>query len=94
MNDRFERKHYVKEAADHTAVKIMKIRLNMIDVPMNYKGKYKEEESLMYPLCGEVSDNTEHLLECNTTRKYTEGDLQNTKHVENWKEIIKIINEN
>ena len=50
---------------------------------MNYKGKYKDE-SLMCPLCGEVSDNIEHLLECNTTRKYTEADLQNTKNVENW----------
>ena len=72
----------------------MKIRLNMIDVRMNYKGKYKGEESLMCPISGAVSDNTEHLLECNTTGKSTEADLQNTKHVENWKEIIKIVNEN
>ena len=71
MNDRFKRKHYIKEAAGHTAVKIMKIWLNMIDVRMNYKGKCKYEESLMCPLCGEVSDNTEHLLERNRTRKYT-----------------------
>ena len=30
VNDSFERKLYIKEAAGHTAVKIMKIRLNMI----------------------------------------------------------------
>ena len=48
-----------------------------VDVRINYKGKYKDEESLMCPLCGEVNDNTEHLLECNT-EKYTEADLQNT----------------
>ena len=94
MNDSFERKLYIKEAAGHTAVKIMKIRLNMIDVRMHYKAKYKVEKSLMCPLCGEVSDTTEHLLECNTIGKYTEADLQNTKHVENCKEIIKIVNEN
>ena len=45
VNYRFETKHYIKEAAGHTAVKIMKIRLNM----MNYKGEYKDDESLMWP---------------------------------------------
>ena len=29
VNDRFERNHYINEAAGHTAVKYMKIRLNM-----------------------------------------------------------------
>ena len=29
----------LKDTAGHTAVKIMKIRLNMIDVRMDYKGK-------------------------------------------------------
>ena len=54
---------------------------------MNYKGKYKYEESLMCPLCGDVSVNTEHLLGCDTTRNYTEADLQSTKHVENGKKL-------
>ena len=66
----------------------------MIDLRMNYKGKYQYEESLACPIYGEVSDNTEHLLQYNKTRKYTEADLQNKIHVENWIEIIKIINEN
>ena len=63
VNDRFERKQqYIKEAAGHTAVKIMKMRLNVIDVRLNYKGKYKEEESLMYPICGEELVTTLLLL--------------------------------
>ena len=32
VNDRFERKLYIKEEAGHTTIKIMNIRLNMIDM--------------------------------------------------------------
>ena len=38
------------------------MKVNMIDVKMNYKGKYKD---MKCPVCKTEEDTTEHLFECN-----------------------------
>ena len=45
---------------------MMKLRLNMVNVKCNYKGSYKE---YLCPLCSESDDTTEHLFQCEVTRK-------------------------
>ena len=59
---------YLKRSINKaTIINIMKLRLNMIDVKCNYKGKYKND--LICPVCKIENDTTEHLFECNIIRK-------------------------
>ena len=58
----FKRKEYIDNLDSETAIGILKIRLNMIEVKHNYKGKYKEE--LKCPICRTNGDKTEHIIEC------------------------------
>ena len=44
----------------------MKIRLNMIDVKNNYKGKYKNDR--ICPICKRENDTIKHLFQCTKVR--------------------------
>ena len=48
-----------------TAIKIMKVRTNMVTVSENYGKKEK------CPLCEQENDTTEHLLECEKGKQIT-----------------------
>jgi hypothetical protein len=92
LNDKFEMKQYIKEVAGNTAIKIMRVRLNMVDVRMNYKGSHGGD--LSCPLCRVENDTTEHLLLCKTNRKYTKGDVRDSGDIAGWNEILEVIHTN
>ena len=62
-----KREKYVDETNKDEMTGIMKLRLNMIDLRMNYKGKYPENTRC--PVCKSSDDTTEHLFECKEIKK-------------------------
>ena len=58
----FERKKYLDETDKVTMRNILSRKVNIIDVKMNYKGKYKD---MKCPMCKIEEDTTEHLFERN-----------------------------
>ena len=79
------RKEYITNLDSNTARNIMKIRLNMIEVKCNFKGKWKA--NLACPFCKIEQDTTEHVLRCNKLKEIvhdhemTEEDIK-TEEVE------------
>ena len=59
--DQWKRKEYIEICKGDIAKDVMKIRLHMWDLKMNYKRK---DEENMCPLCNKAEDTTEHVLEC------------------------------
>ena len=57
----FGRKKYLDETDKGTMRNILRMRLNMIEVKMNYKGKYND---MKCPICKKEDDTMEHLFEC------------------------------
>ena len=55
------RKEYITKLTTEAAIRIMKARLNMLDLRANYKGKH---ERWACQLCNMGEDSTEHLFEC------------------------------
>ena len=49
-------------------VKIMKIRLNMVEIGENFKGKYGEKYCMA---CNEEKETTEHVIQCGQYKKLT-----------------------
>ncbi|XP_066934534.1 uncharacterized protein [Clytia hemisphaerica] len=58
----FERKKYLDETDKATMRNILSMKVNMIEVKMNYKGKYRD---IKCPICKTEDDTTEHSFECN-----------------------------
>ena len=54
----------------NTAKSIMKLRLNMLELKCNYKGKKNNE---ICDLCGDKNDTTEHLFECRAVKKHVKN---------------------
>ena len=48
----------------------MKLRLNMLELKCNYKGKENNE---ICDLCGDENDTTEHLFECRAVKKHVKN---------------------
>jgi hypothetical protein len=62
MDGTNRRKRYIDSGNVKTTTGIMRIRLNMVEVKCNYKGKYKG--NLTCPMCKIENDTTEHLFDC------------------------------
>jgi hypothetical protein len=76
----FEIQDYVRNCPMVKVTKIMKLKLNMIELKSNFKGKYSD---VLCPACGEENETTEHALVCKEYRKLT-GHL--LKEPDNWSE--------
>jgi hypothetical protein len=72
MDGTIERKKYIDGNNVKTTTNIMKIRLNMIEVKCNYKGKYKND--ITCPICKSKNDTTEHLFECKKLKEEIQYD--------------------
>ena len=62
-DDTFKMKEYIIEGENEEVKKMMKIRLNMIEIKGNFKGNFRDGE-YKCPLCKKENDETEHLYEC------------------------------
>ena len=58
----FTQEQYLEELEFRDNIKMIKIRLNMIEVKCNYKTSYAYNKKC--ELCKEQEDTTEHLIEC------------------------------
>ena len=58
----FEKQEYLEKCSTMTAKQIMKVRLNMVDIKMNYKSKYKDD--LLCMACGKEEESSEHVIQC------------------------------
>ena len=68
-----KREKYIDETSKEETRKIMKVRLNMLDLKMNYKGKYPDNREC--PVCKISDDTTEHLFECLEIKKRMDVEL-------------------
>ena len=66
------RQEYVDKCSMEQVKKIMRIRLNMIELKSNFKGKYKDT---LCPACEAEAETTEHVLKCREYQKLTKHDL-------------------
>ena len=63
---KFEKQKYIKECNMATVKEIMKIRLNMVEVGENFRGK----DGLEYcAACSKEKETTEHVIQCEEYRK-------------------------
>ena len=84
----------MKELSGNKIVKIMRLRLNMIKVRMNYKRIW--EGNLKCPLCIKEEDTTEHILICKLNNINTQRKLEDCQNmdVNGWNDIIEIAERN
>ena len=57
----FGRQDYTKECRMEEVKMIMKIRLNMVELKANFRGKYKDN---LCPACKQTEETTEHVILC------------------------------
>ena len=60
-DDQFGKKQYLQEVNAEQCRIIMEIRLNMIDLKMNFKGMYEDTTCVG---CFQTEETTEHFFEC------------------------------
>ena len=65
VTDKWERKEYIDKMHGTLACDVLKIRLNMWNLKMNYK---KNDADLLCPKCLIEEDTTEHVLNYATQR--------------------------
>jgi hypothetical protein len=65
---KFERQDYIKRFSISTVKKIMKVRLNMVEVSENFRGRYENETCAA---CNVEKETTEHVIRCKEYRKIT-----------------------
>ena len=87
----FKRQQYITELPGDDAVKVMKIRLNMVDVGHNYKGNRRKPRTCCY--CQINEDTTEHLVQCKRNNGVDVKEFENAES-KHWKEIISQVDEN
>ena len=63
----FAKKEYLQLPMNEVK-NIMKIRLNMVEVKANFKGKYKDT---ICPACKKENETTEHVIKCSEYKKLT-----------------------
>ena len=82
--NKWERKEYFTQLEGWIAKDVIRIRLNMWPLKMNYK---KNEQDLKCIKCGAHDDSTEHVLECYSNMK-SEELLVTSKG--KWNEIVRV----
>ena len=89
----FERAAYINGMQGEAAVKILKIRLNMVNVYGNYKGDLSKKRKC--PHCNKENDTTEHLIKCQVGggEDVDEKTLYSTE-VDGWKDILRVVDIN
>jgi hypothetical protein len=65
---KFEKQEYLKRFSISTVKKIMKIRLNMVEVSENFRGRFENETCAA---CHVEKETTEHVIRCKEYRKIT-----------------------
>ena len=70
---RFARQEYLNECKMEEVKKIMKLRLNMVELKANFKGKYSDT---LCPACKMEEETTEHALRCTVYQDITQHSLQ------------------
>ena len=77
----FQRRKYLEVMDGKTAVKVLKMRLNMMEVYGNFKGNLYLER--LCPLCQKEEDTTEHLITCYAINqnKITPAHLSNEDNI-------------
>ena len=88
VEDKWKRKKYLQECDSDTIKDVIKIRLHMWQVNCNYK---RDNTDTKCPLRQKSEDTTEHVLECEKSKKFT---LSKENSKEEWEEIAKIYRKN
>ena len=76
---KFERQEYVKVCNMGKVKKIMQLRLNMMELKTNFKGKY---EDTLCPACGEEEETTEHVIQCPKYQEIVGHNVKTTQGIE------------
>ena len=63
----FQMEEYIAVCNAETVEKIMKLRLNMVECKMNFKGKYEDTKCYV---CDQ-QETTEHLFQCEHYKQFT-----------------------
>ena len=90
----FQRKRYVQVMDGKSAIEVMKLRLNMVELYGNYKNNLALER--LCPLCCNEEDTTEHLFTCNeiSQKKINATQLSNEDNPELWRQINELVSFN
>ena len=72
FTENFGRQEYLKECRMEEVKRIMKVRLNMVDLKANYKGMY---EDTLCPACKIAEETTEHVILCPDYKAITQHTL-------------------
>ena len=85
-----QKKYYFEVLTTKEAAALMKIRLHMVQVSENYRGK-EQQQLQQCPMCTKQTDTTEHMFECKALEKLRK--VWNTKflHIKS-NEKSKLIN--
>ena len=94
-NDQYKLKSYLSEVPLKDAKQILKVRLNMIKIPGNYKNS---GQSVICPLCKEDEGSTEHYFSCakvDQLKRFCEVHLddlfkQDTRTLKNLSTFLKV----
>ena len=87
-NDKWGRKEYIKESNSGTIKDMIKIRLHIWELKVNYRRKGLDNRR---PMCQSEEDTTEHVL------KFNKGDKKfnlNDERGKEWSEIVEIYKKN
>ena len=79
FTNEFGKKNYLEEERMEKVKEIMKLRLNMIDLKANFKGKYTDTTC---PACEEDVETTEHVIQCNEYRRIIGHSIVITESIE------------
>ena len=67
----FKRQKYIEEGNMAIVKEIMKVRLNMVEVGENFRGKFPKQKWCI--ACGVEEETTEHVINCEEYRKLTDN---------------------
>jgi hypothetical protein len=70
---KFELQDYIKKCSILTVKKIMKVRLNMVEISENFRGRYDHE---LCAACNAEKETTEHVIKCKQYKKITGHDMR------------------
>ena len=89
----FQRAGYINDMEGDEAIKILKVRLNMVDIYGNFKGDLAKKRKCFY--CNEENDTTEHLIQCQIGGgKDVEVKTLYSTEVDGWKDILRVVDAN
>ena len=80
----FARQNYLDECRMEEVKKIMKLRLNMVELKANFKGKY---ENTMCPACNKAEETTEHVIVCPEYQYITQHSLETSNITEKMNDL-------